>query len=114
MFTKLSNIVLCAVFLLDKMMGEVVENANNFRLILPKPKFACACAYAWACAHTSTRIIWTVILHKSLVLPKPKFARARAFAWARARAHTSTRWVLIYDHYIHVSGGNQFYSGAIL
>ena len=87
MFTKLRNIVLCAVFLLDKMMGEVLENANNFRLILPKPKFACA--YAWVCAHTSTRIIWTVILHKN---------------W----------WVLVYDHYIHVSVGNQFYSGAIL
>ena len=41
MFTKLHNFILCAVFPLDKMMGEVVENANNFRLILPKPKFAC-------------------------------------------------------------------------
>ena len=30
MFTKLHNNVLCAVFPLDKMMGEVVENANNF------------------------------------------------------------------------------------
>ena len=34
-------------------------------MILPKPKFARA--FAWARAHTSTRIIWTVILHKSLV-----------------------------------------------
>ena len=32
-FTKLHNFLLCAVFPLDKMMGEVVENANNFRLI---------------------------------------------------------------------------------
>ena len=29
MFTKFHNIVLCAVFPLDKMIGEVVENANN-------------------------------------------------------------------------------------
>ena len=29
MFPKLHNIVLCAVFPRDKMMGEVVENANN-------------------------------------------------------------------------------------
>ena len=29
MVTKLHNIVICAVFPLDKMMGEVVENANN-------------------------------------------------------------------------------------
>ena len=29
MFTKLHNIILSAVFLLDKMMDEVVENANN-------------------------------------------------------------------------------------
>ena len=29
MSTKLHNIILSAVFPLDKMMGEVVENANN-------------------------------------------------------------------------------------
>ena len=41
MFTKLHNIVLCAVFPLDKMMGEVVENANNLGWFCPNQGFMC-------------------------------------------------------------------------
>ena len=39
-------------------------------VILPKPRFACMCAYMWACEHPTTTTLWTgknVILHKSLV-----------------------------------------------
>ena len=45
MFTKLHNIVLCAVFPLDKMMGEVVENANNLGLFCLSQGFMCMCTH---------------------------------------------------------------------